>query len=1097
MIRLKRLAFVFALIAVMCITAAPVRADTANIPVAISTDYSFLVAGLGPVVPGSPYQWTVDGVVAMEGAAEETFFLAADRNMQPARGKEPSSQKGISYVEGRFGKAFLAPASGISFPAADAVDLRQGTIEFWVSPRLDGNSPEYTKDQAMFSYKASNGDELLVRQAHTGIICAQVWVGGEYMSAYSDIGDIRGWKAGSWHHVAFAFSEEKNFMRMYVDGRPAGDTNEGSYRPPKAAAAFFQLGNPHYAMDSVRITREVFDLERTTVEFSRRSAPLPGEVLFPLTGILSGADIVVQFGEARGAFRYPGLPLAQPQPGSALLPAGTTKLDLEVKTPEPAEVRWSVNGELPFEQMTPFTEGSGGTIHRTTINGLSADPATVNRVYIRSSKAVDYQLELKYRSVPALKADYPRISNLWSWRLTEDEYKDYTSKLQLAVPAYSDPDTLRRIRAVNPDIVLLATLQPLEYFFDEPPIPDDYYLKDVSGQRIVYWPGAYHLNMTKPEVVAFNAKRLRETMLNADLLFDGAFIDSFILEPSLFTKDAYGKPVRIDADNNGVPDDPETLDAAWRAGMLEMVRIWRESMPGVYATGHLSAEADELGSFFDGDNLAFICVEAIEGRTSFGYAWSRYHGWEAGGSGPNITVIDTGAPSELGYGYGVYSSFDAAERRIPADVLEFARTWYPTVRFGLAFALMGNGLYEHHFSDVLYCEEWWYDEFDFRLGKPLGPAYYVPVAGSDVSSPKLVFSEDFESASARWKIGTGEGAKAEVSYVNDAASGRRAASVDVRVLPKKGPEAFYNVCFYHSDLKVKKGHNYRISFSAKASSPRMMVASLQKRSGNWEGAGFWDRVSLEEEWRDFEMRFTATIDSTDTGLQFFMGDTLGTVLIDNVKLEELPPDVYRRDFEQGIVLLNGTAERQKVSLGKGYSRIVGSQAPRWQYIKDDDGEVLYKGQWKATHYDTPEWKPDPPFYHDWGSSCRESADAGAYADYDLAVPEDGTYTVKVWLPEAPNRAKRTTAALYEIVSEGKVIASAKLDQTKSPDTWQTVATVTLRAGDKPQLRLRNEGVGILYADAVYVESEARYNDGSEAKEVTLEPFDGILLNRSK
>ena len=187
-----------------------------------------------------------------------------------------------------------------------------------------------------------------------------------------------------------------------------------------------------------------------------------------------------------------------------------------------------------------------------------------------------------------------------------------------------------------------------------------------------------------------------------------------------------------------------------------------------------------------------------------------------------------------------------------------------------------------------------------------------------------------------------------------------------------------------------------------------------------------------------------------------------------------------------------------MSLGKGYSRIVGSQAPRWQYIKDDDdGEVLYKGQWKATHYDTPEWKPDPPFYHDWGSSCRESADAGAYADYDLAVPEDGTYTVKVWFPEAPNRAKRTTAALYEIVSEGKVIASAKLDQTKSPDTWQTVATVTLRAGDKPQLRLRNEGVGILYADAVYVESGARYNDGSEAKEVTLEPFDGILLKRSK
>ena len=198
---------------------------------------------------------------------------------------------------------------------------------------------------------------------------------------------------------------------------------------------------------------------------------------------------------------------------------------------------------------------------------------------------------------------------------------------------------------------------------------------------------------------------------------------------------------------------------------------------------------------------------------------------------------------------------------------------------------------------------------------------------------------------------------------------------------------------------------------------------------------------------------------------------------------------------QGTVLLNGTAERQTVSLGEGYYRIVGSQAPRWQYILDDDGEVSYTGQWEATHHDTPLWQPDPPFYHDWASSCRESTDSDAYADYDLAIPVNGTYTIKVWLPDAPNRAKRTRSALYEIVSAGKVIASAKLDQTKSPDSWHTISKVKLKASDKPYLRIQNGGSGILYADAVYVESKARYNDGSPARKVTLEPYDGIILKR--
>jgi hypothetical protein len=112
------------------------------------------------------------------------------------------------------------------------------------------------------------------------------------------------------------------------------------------------------------------------------------------------------------------------------------------------------------------------------------------------------------------------------------------------------------------------------------------------------------------------------------------------------------------------------------------------------------------------------------------------------------------------------------------------------------------------------------------------------------------------------------------------------------------------------------------------------------------------------------------------------------------------------------------------------------------------------------------------------------------------IPEDGTYTIRVWLPNAPNRSSRTTAAVYEIVARGGVLATTKIDQTQDPDAWHDVAQVALRKRDRPKLRIKNStGQGLLYADAVYVESTARYNDGSTASEVTLEPFDGIILRR--
>lgn len=259
----------------------------------------------------------------------------------------------------------------------------------------------------------------------------------------------------------------------------------------------------------------------------------------------------------------------------------------------------------------------------------------------------------------------------------------------------------------------------------------------------------------------------------------------------------------------------------------------------------------------------------------------------------------------------------------------------------------------------------------------------------------------------------------------------------------------------------------------------------------------WKEFELSRDWKEYVVGFTATGDRSDGGLQFFLADATGVVHIDGVSMVELPTDVYRRDFEKGVILLNGTSERKTVPLGEGFARIVGSQAPKWQYVIDDDNPgVKFSGRWSTVHHDTHEWKVEPPFYHDWGSSCRESAQTRAVAQYDLMIPEDGQYTIRVWLPNAPNRSYRTPAAVYEIVARRKVIASSIIDQTREPDAWYEVAQVGLRKQDKPQLRISNSAdKGLLYADAVYVESAARYNDGSRVNKIILEPFDGIILRR--
>ena len=80
--------------------------------------------------------------------------------------------------------------------------------------------------------------------------------------------------------------------------------------------------------------------------------------------------------------------------------------------------------------------------------------------------------------------------------------------------------------------------------------------------------------------------------------------------------------------------------------------------------------------------------------------------------------------SASGFAFATIGAMAAA-----TSTLEFAQTYYPHVRFGLALTLMNDGYIAHEFGDTWHGNDWWYDELDYDLGLPLGPAERVDLGG--------------------------------------------------------------------------------------------------------------------------------------------------------------------------------------------------------------------------------------------------------------------------------------------------------------------------------------------------------------------------------
>jgi uncharacterized protein (TIGR03437 family) len=1077
------------------------KAQTAcgNVTVGLSSDGQSLI---GASDGGTSYSWSVNNQTVTQGGMSQLALFHFENGLSSTSGVAPTKTVGNSYFTGKWG-AGLGIANGgvVTYPAAGNLSFQDGTIETWISPRSDGSDPIYKQyNHSFLRYVASNGDQLMLSEGPNGALYGGTVVGGKYTGAGGS--SVFNWKAGEWHHVALTYSVGQKRVRLYLDGGLILEKN-ATIPMPASNGSFSVASDPFgkaswFVVDEMRIS----SAEKTAQDINtdaKRTGPFGNnEIRIGLNSIPAG-QVGYQVSGATGAcgtasYNYAAVSISNITPQSGLLPPGSTGLSLSFTTAQPASCRYSLGTLLDYNSMTPFDSESAST-HIGQLSGLSSDPRVLNHVYLRCSSDPNSAILLEYRAVAALNGSFPRIGSIWTGSYIYRTDPARAAKIQLFLGPGFSVDDAAAIRSKNPNALILPNVNATETTPGFPVIPDNYYLKDIHGNKIQHWPGDYILNLTMPEVADYLAQYAYQMLAQSNFAFDGVFFDNFRTTISTMTKDAWGNPVQIDANNDGIADDPSTLDAAWSTGVYREMTSLRKLLPYGYLSGHLggSPPAPQSLADFNGDSLAFYAVNVREGTMAFGDLWNTYQTWLSQGQSPVITMMQSSPPNLIAYGYG-FTPLSV----ISPQTADFGRTFYPNMRFGLATSLMNDGFSTYDFGDTGAPVSWWYDEYDFNLGTPLGPAKQM--AAGQLTS--LLTNGSFESGLSNWSLlVTNDGVSRATLAPDSAIVADGASSAHITVASASSTN--WHVSFEQQNVSLTAGTNYQLQFWARSDIPRTIAVHAQGGAPSYAFYGLSTSIAIDTTWRLYSASFIAPITAKDARIQFRVGNVAGQVWLDGVILAKPLPYIYRRDFTNGVVLLNGTASPQTVSLEAGLNRFVGSQAPKYQNIIDDVSPTFTSsGSWATVTYDTGYTTEvaNGPYYHAWNSTCHQLNTSTGSAQWNLGIGENGSYTIQVWLPAAPSAGGWTKSAVYEVVSGGSVIASATVDQTaaSSGDGWRTIATVNLIAASSPILRVRNgSSTGSLIADAVYVTSAALYNDGSPATQITLNPMDGILLKRQQ
>jgi hypothetical protein len=854
-------------------------------------------------------------------------------------------------------------------------------------------------------------------------------------------------------------------------------------------------------------------------------------------------------------------------PPSTLLPPGVTSLALNVTTAVATDCRWDAT-DVPYALMrNDFASGGTAHVHWTTLVGLTGGLAP-SLAYVQCEAfAAGAPLVLAYRSLPdSGSAPFPRLGNLWG----SDNFRGHPQGLAYAAARSSlwlgsdwSVAEIAQLRALNPYTVVLTSVNACEV--NDQDLPDAFYLLNITQPpstrgRLESWPGAWRLDLTNPDVQAWQAQLMYCLVVYGGtgygpnpgcnnvtgpppLAFDGLFVDNVFMDngEAVNSQDIYHNPfIPIDRATGKAMVD---FNERWRSGMVNMIALFRTLMPFGILDGHAMDISDaNITAQFNAISIGFTVPQMVEGFTSFSDGLANYDAWMTLPSrSPKLTMVESAVRFQLAYGYGFDPDLEtlithacANSNSVPGapvpgignactptapqqpgfilpQTFLLARSEYAYFRFGLGFTLMRDGYFTHELGDSWHGMDWVYDELlvENSLGRALGNATAAKVL--DPNPPPIPPPIPLTQPWGLW-VRTPDGSNASMADDPVERPPVAGAPDSVRVDIQGIADSSDGIDLSQLVDGFLAG-GYLLSFWAKASRSSPVELNSRENGGDWHSFGLDTSIVVSSVWTQYNISF---ISVSSGGLQARLSWWLGkaaagtSVWVNSPTLvgTRMHLPVLIRDFACGAVVLNGDTANHTVLLEAGLSRLAGEQAPLWQYFIDDASSSFQPvtGTWAFEDFDngyhgatTPsqeEVRPANGFYHHWAKGAHRAA-AGSSATFDLLVPVAGLYNVSLWWPAAvPARAAWSSAMLISILPPG---TAPPVTVDLSKDGGDLFFPVAAAAQLSPGATLLVEcpaGGGDCISDAVLVESAARYNDGSEVARVTLQPMDAIVLRRT-
>ncbi|MFA5188177.1 MAG: putative glycoside hydrolase [Patescibacteria group bacterium] len=333
------------------------------------------------------------------------------------------------------------------------------------------------------------------------------------------------------------------------------------------------------------------------------------------------------------------------------------------------------------------------------------------------------------KSQAAENDTYPKLANYFTgWDLTNADIGQLAKwDLVILTPQAVErqPKILTTLRQKNPRIKILVYVL-MEEINNEMPIinaspfyqqiyqkvnQNNWWLKTADGQHVAWWPKTWMINVTNSNAKEAWNDFLPQLVYNNFLTnndWDGVFFDNVWDNVSWLNKP-------IDTNNDSLADSPALMDQRWQEGITKVLTAIKKLAPDKIIV--INANSNNY------NNL-------LNGRMKENFP-NQSEGYWTGAMKNYLT-------SQVGYQPQYYIINSNTKNTGSKDD-------YRNFRFGLTSTLLGNGYYSFDYGDQGHTNVWWFDEYNFFLGKGVSDPKNLLAADSKEVKPG-VWQRDFQNA---------------------------------------------------------------------------------------------------------------------------------------------------------------------------------------------------------------------------------------------------------------------------------------------------------------------------------------------------------------